>query len=52
MALELTSGEIIGIDYLKKRSKVFREGEVKDFPRKSLGSWDLLHRILKNALDK
>jgi len=31
---------------------VWRGGQVKDFPRKRLGAWDLLYRVLHNIVGK
>lgn len=35
---------------LGKRQTLWKELEIKDFPRKKLGGWDLLYRILKQAV--
>lgn len=38
-----------GFEVLNAAGKVFRKGEVKDFPRKALLAADLLYRVLKEA---
>lgn len=40
-----------GQKYLGKTFTGWREGKVKDFPRKRLLVWDLLYRCLKEAVE-
>lgn len=38
--------------YKTQLNRTYKEGKIKDFPRKSLGVWNLLHRVLKNVYEK
>ena len=35
-----------------KALQAWRQGAVRDFPRKRLGGWDLLFRVLRDAVGK
>lgn len=38
------------LSQIKRPNCVWRSGNVKDFPRKRLGAWDLMFRALRNII--